>query len=435
MGDEEEEEVEEEVAEEEAAEEEAAKEEADEEVAEGEEDNEDGPIDPCVSCCLGLILFPFALFMLGYNERSYVCTNNQLQSLSGRAVEATCSTPPAAGQVFFFSCPMDKDSFPQWRVEDFALDGNADGNFSSFIWESPSAQLDAKVKQCKETSTTNERGVKVYQHKVEYVDSGRFKKPTQCSQAQQSSRCGPRACQSFTPGWSSARLDALEVAADAYTLPQSLISLLVVFENIDQEMYPTGSCGSKEIGCEKVQALKSTSTHVSVFSKAKDANGNLEKIDFPTFWGCDASETWFLVEGMATMDKQTALMSLENSNSISTWIIRIIGTLLSILGVNCMLSPIASAAEAAGNLLSNIPCVGGFLEDAIEGVVTTVLCTISIGVGCCCSLFTISIFWLFLRPLYGGAALGVSLCCCGAVIAFRNSSGAPNKGKRKEKRE
>lgn len=426
-------------------EEEAPEEEPVEEPVEGAEDgddgdDEDGEGNPCVSCCLGLIIFPVSLILLALNERNYVCTANQLQSLSGTAMTAECGKPPAADSTFFFSCPYDTNSFPEWQLSNFT-DGNNNTNFNGgeFKWQSVAAKVDYQVQQCTETSTNkkvNGKNVKTYKHKVEFVPAGSFEKPSQCSKA--TTTCGAQACASFTPSFSDEIMYAAQVQAGAYTLTEDLLKFgLDSFEpvpNAPQEVFPSGSCSAQKIGCEKLSFQQSTATHVSVFAKSKGSSGDLDKIAFPSAWGCSAESTWFIIQGTDKLDLQTALMTLLSQNDTQVWILRIVLTIFSILGVYFILSPISYAADKLGDVLNMIPCVGGYLEDAVEGVVGAVVCGIACGVGCCCSLFVISIFWLLLRPLYGGSLLAVALCCCGAAVYYRSSEGAPNKGKKKKKK-
>lgn len=80
------------------------------------------------------------------------------------------------------------------------------------------------------------------------------------------------------------------------------------------------------------------------------------------------------------------ITSLENSNSILKWVLRLVGTLLCIAGFAAILNPIVKL----GNY---IPILGKVVSSAI-GLIC-LLCGLAI------SLVVISISWLFYRPLIG----------------------------------
>merc|ERR1711920_680440 len=143
--------------------------------------------------------------------------------------------------------------------------------------------------------------------------------------------------------------------------------------------------------------------------------------------GCSESPYWPSVAGSAKLTLAQLKQSLEDSNGAQVWLNRIGGMLLAIVGIALCLSPIAVAADIVGDVVSYIPCLGGFLEETIEGVVGNVLCAISCAVGVGSGLLVIGLMQLVLRPLIGAACLGgFFLCCCGAY-AIGKSSDKPGK--------
>merc|ERR1712137_415008 len=69
------------------------------------------------------------------------------------------------------------------------------------------------------------------------------------------------------------------------------------------------------------------------------------------------------------------------------------------------------------------PC-GGYIEDFLEGVVQSVLCCLSCGIGCSCGFTVIALVWLFMRPLYGGILLAIAVTMCVCVGVVRSSTTA-----------
>lgn len=62
------------------------------------------------------------------------------------------------------------------------------------------------------------------------------------------------------------------------------------------------------------------------------------------------------------------------------------------------------------------------MEDFLEGVVNSVLCCLSCGIGCSTGFVVIALVWLFMRPLYGGILLAIAVGMCICVGFVRNST-------------
>lgn len=64
------------------------------------------------------------------------------------------------------------------------------------------------------------------------------------------------------------------------------------------------------------------------------------------------------------------------------------------------------------------------MEDLLEGMVDTLLCIVSCGIGCSCGLLVIALVWLFMRPLIGGGLMAVCLvlALCACAVANQNKS-------------
>ncbi|MCR5814791.1 MAG: TMEM43 family protein [Desulfovibrio sp.] len=96
---------------------------------------------------------------------------------------------------------------------------------------------------------------------------------------------------------------------------------------------------------------------------------------------------------MGTVPMEEMFASKHSSNKTITWIIRVVGTLLVILGIKGIFAPLAV-------LVSVIPALGTIVG-AGAGIVSTLL-------GLAWSLIIMSIAWLRFRPAIGGTMLAVA---------------------------
>jgi len=165
------------------------------------------------------------------------------------------------------------------------------------------------------------------------------------------------------------------------------------------------------LGCVTLSYKVSAPAMVSVI--AEITAGQLAPKETPSSWGCSGSEFSEFTEGNIPKDKMLA--KLTSANSMMTWILRFVGVLGAWMAVYCILSPITYMADKIGDVADYIPCVGGFLESFIEGVVGAVVCFISCSCSCSCSLTVMALVWVFMRPLVGAVFLLIALCCCGAA--------------------
>jgi len=173
------------------------------------------------------------------------------------------------------------------------------------------------------------------------------------------------------------------------------------------------TCSSRvpRLGCVTLSYKVSAPAMVSVI--ADITARQLAPKKTPSSWGCSGSEFSEFTEGNISEGKMLA--KLTSANSMMTWILRFVGILGAWMAVYCILSPITYMADKIGDVADYIPCVGGFLESFIEGVVGAVVCFISCSCSCSCSLTVMALVWVFMRPLYGAVFLLIALCCCGAA--------------------
>eukprot|EP00439_Symbiodinium_sp_Y106_P076444 s227_g15.t1 len=193
------------------------------------------------------------------------------------------------------------------------------------------------------------------------------------------------------------------------------------------------TCSQPRVGCLQIRYFKNWDASVSLISKIE--GGYTVPMQVPASWGCSTSSFDALSAGSMSLASFSA--QLEDANATRTWFLRVLGLVFTWLTVStwpsvfvdedkdlfsayfrlsCAARPIAAAADIVGDCLAYIPCVGEFMEDLLEGMVDTLLCMVSCGVGCSCGLLVIGIVWLFMRPLIGGGLLLV--CVVLGICAF-----------------
>ncbi|CAE8584664.1 unnamed protein product [Polarella glacialis] len=61
-------------------------------------------------CCCGILVFPMALLLLGYNERRFVCDRKDILYAESKADVLGCSPQNIKEGVVYFSCDLDQAS-------------------------------------------------------------------------------------------------------------------------------------------------------------------------------------------------------------------------------------------------------------------------------------------------------------------------------------
>jgi len=176
------------------------------------------------------------------------------------------------------------------------------------------------------------------------------------------------------------------------------------------------TCNSQKLGCIRVSYSQNSAIYLTALTHVSSI-GQTGAETIPGSWGCSESLYQRLVGSLAVMSKADFIAHLHAENLLWTWVFRIAGLILVWMAVYCCFAPIVAGADVIGDALDYLPC-GGYLEDALEGVVGMVVCFMSCGIGFSCGFFVIAITWLFMRPLYGGLMLAgcAALICCVAAV-------------------
>ncbi|CAK8995277.1 unnamed protein product [Durusdinium trenchii] len=412
-------------------------------------------------CCMGVLLFPVALFVLGWNEVGYVCTHKSILFAQKRAEVIGCEprTSWYPNMVAYMSCPIHEDSLEVFTPQSFGSTGLHD----AISFRAASGSQTSEMFQCVEHSETQEdrhskEKVRIYSYSMEWslhpVDSSTFSYNGQAQSAGNppwpadiSSYTSDNFAQSIRAGPLTIGHDLIAGGSHGYSLkpdePVNLQPFATRFRPFNQlaptappggfssitpnsaAIDPSGkfvvTCARPSIGCMRISYSQNSARSVSVLSGV-EPGGYTKPIEVQSSWGCSAGRFSALMG--EPMSLQAFSARLEEANSTSTWIIRVLGLCFAALTVYCCFAPISAAADVVGDYIRCIPCVGETLEDLLEGMVDALLCAVSCAFGCSCGLLVIAITWLVMRPLIGGGVLLVCLVlfCCGYAIAHQNKA-------------
>lgn len=290
-------------------------------------------------CCLGILLFPVSLCVLGWNEVNSVCTHEQILYGQKMAEVIGCEPRNAWYQdmVVYMSCPVHEDSLQVFTPVSFSSSGLQD----AISFRSASGSQKTEMFQCVETyrteKTRDKETIKIYSYSMEWrsqpVDSSQFAYNGQAESARD------RACPNFrqvgNPSWpadvppSSSQDYAQSIRAGPLTIGHPLItgegSLLGGldpdqpvrlsnfasrfrpfnqlpphppaggFVSVTPQMAaidPSGqyvvTCSTPTLGCLRISYKKNSATTVSVLSGV--SGGYTKPIDVPSSWGCSAGK-------------------------------------------------------------------------------------------------------------------------------------------------
>jgi hypothetical protein len=438
------------------------------------------------SCCIGMLVFPLSLFLLGWNEKNYVCTHNTILYAEDNAEDVGCAPTGAEDTFGFFACPIQEQGLQVFTPCMFNVDnkqmpcGTMSGFGSNISFLSSAGKQTVEMLQCVEHETQETRGSgknsrtrTVYTYSVDWSSSlvSGFNQ-AHLAQAEQS-------CPGFfgtNPAFPT-NVDAGEstdYAPGPVKAGTSNISAWTINEDLVRGIEPTkpvplstmlgpistfkgtgsvnpavrplsvttlnmlvygdylSTCAQNDnrVGCVRISYHMALSVGESpaVLARVKESVTSPEKV--PSSWGCSASDRqWIRAEtGSGPYTKDTLIETLKSENSMTTWLLRLVGCILAWVSVFCCLQPIAAAADIMGDCLAFIPCVGGAMEDCLEGAVDSLLCCLSCGVGCSCALFVIATMWVVMRPMVGIPLMLLALCVgCSGIGVFMSMHKKPKR--------
>lgn len=434
--------------------------------------------------CLGIICFPLSLGLLGYNEKNYVCENKAIIYVDDKTTEMmTCDSTGIDNEILFFSCPILNTSLKTYTPQTFnprlsstfgnALSFNsaaARQNIEYMVCEESCQKVNqGKVKTCTylrvwssfapstttflyqtqaqrscpgyvngngNTGIIQTSGLADFGVTEDHVSSlllGSAKAPFEMNEILVKQALSPN---TDVPLYQFANNFPGYAATTSSTLPTIIDTTTLAIQGNYLTTCPTSNPyltnnGDAIVGCVRISYMYTAAQQASVLAQVTDG-GRTGPIKIPASWMCDSKSDWQKAKAKETggYTKREFMDSLRDANVKLAWILRIVGVCLAWLSVYCCFQPIAAAADILGDCMNFIPCVGGCLEDFIEGMVTSILCVLSCGIGCSCAFFVIAVCWVAMRPLIGGCLLAVACCCCGAAIGvgYYFKSDKPKKG-------
>lgn len=421
--------------------------------------SKDKRASPISLMCIGILVFPLALFCLGRNEKMAVCESRMIDQAEYEAEEASCDDSASVeGKMAFYSCPIDRTSYMQFTPE---TSFNMPGLGESVKISSVAASQKVEMYQCIEEKTSSRRrqSKTSYSYRMgwagQHYDSTQFqstadtvasngcpdfiyngavnnnpKPPSrgdgrEVSLGTQTVRTSQLKTGAFTVSDEDAISHitpgnelSMRPFADQFTLQQgtdnvlSEVTTATVAVHAGQDSY-LSSCRDQRLGCIRISYKDAQdTTHVSVIAKV-GASGNVEPMVYDESWGCDKMKRVLIYTGEMTLVDM--IHRLREEANLRKWLWRGLGLLGAWLAVWCCFEPISAATEQVGDILEKIPVFGDFLGGTLEGLASIALCVVSVTTGCGCGLLVITIVWLAMRPMYGAAAACVVLVLFGVA--------------------
>mmetsp|Transcript_107099 Transcript_107099/g.333839 ORF Transcript_107099/g.333839 Transcript_107099/m.333839 type:complete len:468 (+) Transcript_107099:110-1513(+) len=441
-----------------------------------EQEGGDGPCSTLAGSCgmmvAGFILFPLALYLLGWNEQTYVCESSRIMYGEANTQAVGCSSQGVVNKFVYFSCPLVPASLQTFTMLSFDDKQSFDpGTAPPINFTSASGKQVVEMYLCRERCETKKRKngagqnvkYKTCRYSMDWSTSNiditaKFSRPL----ADVAQGCpnidtaggNPAAPTNVQMGLTTEYATGV-LAGDpkgAFALNQDLVAGLTPNAPVPlapfQGRFAAGAkaatanqqpwlrpmviskdtvtvqgnylvtCAQPMLGCVRISFGRSDSTRPSVMTRVS-SGGQTEKEPIPGSWGCKAS-TWQAILP-EQVDKAGMVKKLHDSNKTKVWIIRLVGLFLSWMAIWCCFRPISAAAEVAGQCFNFLPC-GGYIDDFLTGLVDGIVCLLSCGIGCSTGLFVIAIVWLYMRPLIGGSLLAASVLLCLCVVGIRSQA-------------
>lgn len=357
--------------------------------------------DSVVMMLLGIVLFFVCVFFLFRNEGEYVYTNESIMEAESVVQPLGDIKTPALnrnGELVYVTGYADSPNYLEDPLFFLSVDAIRLRRTPMFYqWkESSSSQKRTTLGGTEETVTT-------YTYAREWtsspVDSGLFKEPLGHENT-------------VYANVPAEVLNAIPVEVGAYNVPDFLLDDLYIFTDyplpakdldyasianywgIDQAdinhqantLYLGCAPGRPVVGCASVAFALIKPTDVS-FIAALDGNTS-----FKPYKAKNSYSFAILRQGTLTADE--LILAAKEDNTVNTWMMRLIFTILLMVSLYMLTSPLSTLASV-------IPFLGTIVS-AGGGIVAFFL-------GLAISLAVIGVAWLFYRPLYGLTIVGVAL--------------------------
>jgi len=136
--------------------------------------------------------------------------------------------------------------------------------------------------------------------------------------------------------------------------------------------------------------------------------------------------------------KEELFEVMHSENNKTTWIYRLVGFLLTWLGICCICQPISTCVQMSADFLDQITecipgvgCIVDEMTDIFTGLVNSIICAVSCLCGFSSFAFVAAVMWVVMRPMVGIPLLILGVCLCGGAGFLMHTcrkKGARNKG-------
>jgi len=358
---------------------------------------------------VGLILFAVAFPLLFWNEGRAVKRYKTLKKGSGAVVAVTSDSVDEAnaGKLIHMTGKADTDA----TLTDPVFGVSANGLklkrvVEMYQWKETSQSKSKKKVGGGKTTTKTYSYSKTWSDKP--ISSANFKKPT-----------GHQ-----NPGpipYESAEQVAGKVTLGAYVLSKSLVGKIQNFESLSvgsdtplppqiqgkAKLHAAGfyigvDPASPQVGDTRIKFMVAKPTEVSVIAKQV---GNT----FETYATKAGGTIELLQSGVHTAEGM--IQKAQESNKVLTWVLRLVGFILMLLGLNMIFKPLSVIADV-------LPILGNIVG-AGTGIISFLIAAIL-------SLITIAIAWIVYRPLLGiillVAAVGLTVAIKGKLKSAKTAA-------------
>jgi Transmembrane protein 43 len=347
----------------------------------------------------GLLLFVIAFPLLSWNEGRAVKRYKTLKEGEGLVVSVSADAVDAVNEGVLVHVTGNADTQVTLTDPIFGVSAQAlklNRVVAMYQWEEDSQSTSKKKVGGKEETTTTYTYAKVWS--PESIDSSMFEKPA-----------GHENPGGFA--YPSMELLADPVSLGAYTLSSSLVEMIDNPESLSLTadtnfvapealkgiatqkgnlFYVGSNSAAPQIGDLRVSFVETTPTQISVM--AQQAGSSF--IPYQTEAG---GQIQLLQVGTHTADEM--IQQAITHNKIMTWVLRLVGFLLMLSGLNMVFKPLSVLADVLP-ILGKIVSIGTGL--------------VSFLIALSFSTLTIAIAWLVFRPVLGISLLVVA----GAITAL-----------------
>lgn len=390
-------------------------------------DEEVGPLrrvlSSCFLCIVGCLLFPLALYLLFQGEVAYVCKDVSIDFANEQVDDNTaidCSTPPSNTQNVFLNCAINSDSLDSF---DWKLNKVVDKSEKPFIKEVASVERNVEIFACKkvkkkvpEGEGKNKRYVEKTEEKMDWMtevpeDQCNKKKvedslKNKFKEARLVQKADRQSITKATAGngqWNIPMQDVKQVGFETATLGSAPDGYRVDGNTLKSKLRCFEDDEVNRIGCIRITYKTWQPTRVAAIGKYE--GGTLKEFvrekRFPQL--CSRVAYMQVMAGgddIADRFKTKAqFIATVKSDEYAGLIAGRVGFLvLAWLAVFCILSPISAIAGVVTGCIGMIPFIGGCIENAVDTLVTVLLCCVSATIGCLSGSICILIGYAYIHP-------------------------------------